>query len=132
MINPNLDITEILGTDSIAGSRVVINENFNVLKDAIERIDASLSIMSFGTSMITLNGDLSVRKITTSSDTTVGANLDVRGDIAADGDIVTNQDMKCTAVRCVNVAFTTGNGNEQVNLDYQNVVALLQLIQNQN
>ena len=35
-----INTTEILGTDSIAGSRIVINDNFAILRDEINSIEA--------------------------------------------------------------------------------------------
>lgn len=37
-----ISVTEILGTDSISASRLVINDNFNVLKDEINSIETYL------------------------------------------------------------------------------------------
>lgn len=37
-----ITVTEILGTDSISASRLVINDNFNVLKDEINAIETYL------------------------------------------------------------------------------------------
>jgi len=37
-----ITVTEILGTDSISGSRIVINDNFAILKDEINSIEAYL------------------------------------------------------------------------------------------
>jgi hypothetical protein len=34
----SISVTEILGTDSLAGSRLVINDNFNVLADALNNV----------------------------------------------------------------------------------------------
>lgn len=38
----SITITEILGTDSISASRIVINDNFNILKDEINSIQVYL------------------------------------------------------------------------------------------
>jgi hypothetical protein len=37
-----ITVTEILGTDSISGSRIVINDNFAIIKDEINAIEAYL------------------------------------------------------------------------------------------
>lgn len=38
-----ISVTQILGTDSIAGSRITINNNFSVLKDAINTLETFLN-----------------------------------------------------------------------------------------
>lgn len=38
-----ISVTEILGTDSLAGSRIVINDNFNILADQINLIEVFLN-----------------------------------------------------------------------------------------
>ena len=37
-----ITVTEILGTDSISGSRIIINDNFAVLRDEINAIEVYL------------------------------------------------------------------------------------------
>jgi hypothetical protein len=42
----SISVTEILGTDSLAGSRLVINDNFNVLADAVNDVLVYLNTSS--------------------------------------------------------------------------------------
>jgi hypothetical protein len=93
----SISVTEILGTDSLAGSRLVINDNFNVLADAVNDILVYLNT-SAGTftnlTSITTNGltvGLSSPKLqVTSSVFNIIANPSVQGNIDLQGNLYRN------------------------------------------
>lgn len=87
-----ISITEILGTDSIAGSRITINENFNVLKDAVEQIDTAMSVMTFTSSLVTCTVPMRATGITITppAGSATPALEIVNGGVTCDGDISTS------------------------------------------
>ena len=90
----SISVTEILGTDSIASSRIVINNNFNVVTNEINQIenylDPSSGILD-GLSSLTTNAltvgstgsylSVSSTAFTMTSDVTVNGNMDVVGHV---------------------------------------------------
>ena len=53
-------ITTILGTDSLASSRVVLNDNFSSLNDEIVEIGTLLNV---ATQTLTLSGDINAKQL---------------------------------------------------------------------
>jgi len=93
----SISVTEILGTDSLAGSRLVINDNFNVLADAVNDILVYLNTAA-GTftnlTSITTNGltvGLGSPKLqVTSSVFNIIANPSVQGNMDLQGNLYRN------------------------------------------
>ena len=110
-----ITITEILGGDNIAASRVVINNNFTLLQNAVNTLETRLntsyvpggalnvgdvqvlkytraaSVVTFlnqGSAQI--DGNLSLGTATNSSTLTVTGNADITANLDADGDVTFN------------------------------------------
>ena len=93
----SISVTEILGTDSLAGSRLVINDNFNVLADAVNDILVYLNTASAtftNLASITTNGltvGLSSPKLQiTSSVFNILASPSVQGNMDLQGNLYRN------------------------------------------
>lgn len=93
----SISVTEILGTDSLAGSRLVINDNFNVLADAVNDIlvylNTSAGTLTNLTSLTTnsLTVGLSSPKLqVTSSAFNITASPIVQGSIDLRGNLYRN------------------------------------------
>ena len=93
----SISVTEILGTDSLAGSRLVINDNFNVLADAVNDILVYLNtsagtltnLTSLTTNTLTVGLSSPKLQITTSvfnilANPSVQGNIDLQGNLYRD------------------------------------------------
>jgi hypothetical protein len=93
----SISVTEILGTDSLAGSRLVINDNFNVLADAVNDILVYLNpaastftnLSNITTNSLTV-GLSSPKLQVTSSIFNITANPTVQGNINLQGNLYRN------------------------------------------
>lgn len=93
----SISVTEILGTDSLAGSRLVINDNFNVLADAVNDI---LVYLNPAASTFTNLSNITTNSLTvglgspklqiTSSVFNIVANPTVQGNINLQGSLYKN------------------------------------------
>lgn len=90
----SISVTEILGTDSLAGSRLVINDNFNVLADAVNDILVYLNtssgtltnLTSTTTNSLTVGLSSPKLQVTTSifnitADPVIQGNIDLQGNL---------------------------------------------------
>jgi hypothetical protein len=93
----SISVTEILGTDSLAGSRLVINDNFNVLADAVNDVLVYLNtsagtftnLTSITTNSLTV-GLSSPKLQVTSSVFNIIANPSVQGNVDLQGNLYRN------------------------------------------
>jgi hypothetical protein len=93
----SISVTEILGTDSLAGSRLVINDNFNVLADAVNDMLVYLNtsagtftnLTSITTNSLTVGLSSPKLQVTTSvfnitASPTIQGNLELQGNLYRD------------------------------------------------
>lgn len=116
----SISVTEILGTDSLAGSRLVINDNFNVLADAVNDVLVYLNTAA-GTftnlTSITTNGltvGLSSPKLQiTSSVFNIIANPSVQGNMDLQGNLYRNNvdSMLINEITVPSLTKNIGNAN---------------------
>lgn len=89
----SITITEILGTDSISASRLVINDNFNVLKDEINALETYLDpdagtidgLYSLQTATLKVGPTSSPLLEITASTFEINTNLTLDGILSIDG-----------------------------------------------
>lgn len=91
-----IEITEILGSDSIAQSRIVLNQNFNILKNSINSISDYVNIADrtiTGIQKLTVKkGETNITEtlIDTNGSGSFGGNISVTGNITVNSLLTSN------------------------------------------
>lgn len=105
-----ISITEILGTDSLSASRLVLNDNFNILADEINAMEAYFdpssgiidSLTSLQTEALRVGISSTILEINSSTFDIV-SDIDITGDIILRGSLLRN-DIESTSITDVTTA----------------------------
>ena len=105
-----ISITEILGTDSLSGSRLVINDNFNILADEINAIEGYFdpssgiidSLNSLQTDALVVGLGTIVLEVNSSTFDII-SNVTITGDLNLEGSLLRN-DIESASITEVSTA----------------------------
>lgn len=110
-----ISITDIKGFDTVAGSRIIINQNFSVLSDAINNLSTYVNISDKTISNIE---KLTVKRGTSNITETL---FDTNGSISVGGNIVASGAISATSITLTN-GQTISNGDITISSSSSNLI----------